>query len=426
MHTETKIAFPRPAASGQGAVRAALAQCQEGHALPRAFYTDPALFAWDMRHFVLAHWHCVGHTSMAAKPGDFFTAEIAGESLVIVRGDDGTLRALLNVCRHRGSRVCTQTQGHASNGKFVCPYHAWTYDTQGALSSARSMPDDFDRNKFPLKQAHLQVEEGMVFISLAEQPLGLDHVREAFSVSAKVYGWGRAKVIARKTYQIQANWKLVEENYQECYHCGPAHQEYAKRHTYSRSQALRDGPDDAMRQRDDALGLNLQDRDFYFSNARPGQESADSIRSALVAPMVSGSRDGLPVAPLMGDFKGRGYDGGSSFIDVGPTSNFVAYPDYALVYRTIPQTVDKTAFELIWLVDQDAVEGVDYQTDAVTWLWDHTSQEDKQIIELNQRGVNSAFFEPGPYAPMEMYARCYSEWYLAALRCAVQNTPTAS
>jgi len=322
--------------------------------------------------------------------------------------------------------VYTQTQGHASNGKFVCPYHAWTYDTQGALSSARSMPEDFDRNKFPLKQAHLQVEEGMVFISLAEQPLGLDHVREAFSVSAKVYGWGRAKVIARKTYQIQANWKLVEENYQECYHCGPSHQEYAKRHTYSRSQALRDGPDDAMRQRDALLGLNLQDCDFYFSNARPGQESADSIRSALVAPMVSGSRDGLPVAPLMGDFKGRGYDGGSSFIDVGPTSNFVAYPDYALLYRTIPQTVDKTAFDLIWLVDQDAVEGVDYQTDAVTWLWDHTSQEDKHIIELNQRGVNSAFFEPGPYAPMEMYARCYSEWYLAALRDAVQNTPAAS
>ena len=407
-------------------MRTALAQCQDGHALPRAFYTDPALFAWDMRHFVLAHWHCVGHTSMAAKPGDFFTVEIAGESLVIVRGEDDALRALLNVCRHRGSRVCTQTQGHASNGKFVCPYHAWTYDTQGALSSARAMPEDFDRNKFPLKQAHVQVEEGMVFISLAEQPLGLDHVRAAFSVSAKVYGWGRAKVIARKTYQIQANWKLVEENYQECYHCGPAHQEYAKRHTYSRSQALRDGPDDAMRQRDEELGLNLQDCDFYFSNARPGQESADSIRSALVAPMVSGSRDGLPVAPLMGDFKGRGYDGGSSFIDVGPTSNFVAYPDYALLYRTIPQAVDKTAFELIWLVDQDAVEGVDYQTDAVTWLWDHTSQEDKHIIEINQHGVNSAFFEPGPYAPMEIYARSYSEWYLAALRDAVQNTPTAS
>jgi len=267
------------------------------------------------------------------------------------------------------------------------------------------------------------VEEGMIFITLAREPLGLAHVQEAFAVSARVYGWRDAKVAARKTYQIQANWKLVEENYQECYHCGPAHQEYSKRHTYARSEAQREAADAAMRARDDALGIGLRDTDFYFRKAQAGQESADSIRSALVDGVVSGSRDGQGLAPLMGDFKGRGYDGGFSFIDVGPTSNFVAYPDHTLLYRTIPQSVDRTAFELIWLVDGAAREGVDYQVDALTWLWDHTSQEDRHIIETNQRGVNSVFFEPGPYNPMEIYARQYGEWYLEAMHGALPNNP---
>ena len=88
-------------------MRTALASCKPGYALPRYFYTDADLFAYDMRHFVLAHWHCVGHVSMAPNPGDFFTAELAGESFIISRGEDHALHALLNVCRHRGSRVCT-------------------------------------------------------------------------------------------------------------------------------------------------------------------------------------------------------------------------------------------------------------------------------------------------------------------------------
>ncbi len=419
MTTVQAIHFPAPPGQASASLRAALAQCRPGHALPRAFYTDPALFAFDMHHFVTAHWHCVGHTSMLAAPGDFFTAELAGESFILVRGDDGAVRALLNVCRHRGARLCDQSQGHAHLGRFVCPYHAWTYDSAGELQTARLSEPDFRTADFPLKQARVHIEEGMIFITLAQQPLGLAHVQEAFAASARVYGWRTAKVAARKTYQMQANWKLVEENYQECYHCGPAHQEYAKRHTYARTEAQREGADTAMRERNAALGIALRDTDFYFRKAQPGQESADSIRSAMVDGVVSGSRDGLGVAPLMGDFKGRGYDGGSSFIDVGPTSNFVAYPDYTLLYRTIPQTVDRTAFELIWLVDSAAQEGVDYQLDALTWLWDHTSQEDRHIIETNQRGVNSVFFEPGPYNPMETYARQYSEWYLEALRAAL-------
>jgi Rieske 2Fe-2S family protein len=175
-------------------------------------------------------------------------------------------------------------------------------------------------------------------------------------------------------------------------------------------------PDQAMIERDAQLGIDLVDLDHYWGRNEAGQESADCFRSAMVDGFRTGSRDGRPVAPLMGDFKGKDYDGGFSFIDVGPTSNFIAYPDYGLIYRSIPQTVDKTAFELIWLVDADAQEGRDYTVDDLLWMWEYTSVEDKKIIEYNQAGVNSAFFEPGPYTPMEEDGARYIDWYVASMR----------
>ena len=164
------------------------------------------------------------------------------------------------------------------------------------------------------------------------------------------------------------------------------------------------------------LGIALDDIDHFALSAWSGQEAADCSRSAMVDGCVTGSEDGRPVAPLMGAFKGKDYDGGFMFVDVGVTTNCVAYPDYGLIYRTVPLTVDKTAFELIWLVDPEAVEGRDYEVDKLIWMWDHTSLEDKKIIELNQAGVNSAFFEPGPYTPMEDDAARYIEWYIASMQ----------
>jgi Rieske 2Fe-2S family protein len=364
-----------------------------------------------MRHFVMGHWHCAGHVSMIAGVGDFFTVEIGGESIIIARAADGEVHALLNVCRHRGSRVCNERSGTAKNGLFVCPYHAWTYNCSGELERARLMPEGFRKEDYGLKRVALRICAGVIFITYAEKPLDFSHVEESFGHAARIYGWDKAKVAARKMYSIEANWKLVAENYQECYHCGPAHQEYSRRHTFARPQAQREGPDRAMHERDRALGIALTDVDYFASDAVRGAESADCARSALIDGFSTGSRDGKPVAPLMGHFKGKDFDGGFSFLDVGPTANFVAYPDYGLVYRTIPLTVDRTAFELIWLVDEGAVEGKDYRTDEVTWMWDYTSIEDKKIIEFNQAGVNSAFFEPGPFSPMEEDAARYVAWY---------------
>jgi phenylpropionate dioxygenase-like ring-hydroxylating dioxygenase large terminal subunit len=392
----------------------AIAAQRPGHALSREFYCDAELFEREMQRLILRHWHCAGHESQVREPGDFFTTEICGESLIIVRAQDRRVRALYNVCRHRGSRVCTEGAGHARGGVFVCPYHAWTYGLDGCLRAARHMPAGFDRTAYGLKPLHTKVMEGLIFVSFAETPLGLEHVEAALAGSARIYGWAQAKVAHRATYPVNANWKLAIENYMECYHCAPAHTEYSRFHLYARPAALNREADERVRQRSRALGLALEELDHWGLNARPGQEAADSLRSALADGAVSGSEDGRPIAPLMGQFPD--YDGGVTFFDVGLTSSFLAYPDHGLIYRFIPRSVHGTDMEVIWLVRDDARAGVDYDLERLTWLWQVTSAADKRIIELNQQGINSRAYEPGPYSPMEQHTRRFVEWVLAEMR----------
>jgi phenylpropionate dioxygenase-like ring-hydroxylating dioxygenase large terminal subunit len=395
-------------------IAAAIATHRSGYPLGAEFYCDARFFEHEMQRVLLRHWHCVGHGSQAPTAGDFFTVDIFGESLIIVRAQDERVRALLNVCRHRGSRVCTEGAGHARGGVFVCPYHAWTYNLDGTLRAARQMPADFARAQYALKSLHAVEIEGVIFVSFATNPLGLEHVEAALATSARTYGWASARVAHRETYTVNANWKLAAENYWECYHCGPAHAEYSRFHLYARPSALNREADERLKKRTAALGVAIRELDHWGLQADPGQESADTLRSALADGAVSGSEDGQALAPLMGDFPD--FDGGVTFFDVGLTSNFLAYPDHGLIYRFVPRRVDRTDMEVIWLVRADARPGVDYDPERLTWLWTVTSVADKRIIELNQQGITSRYYEPGPYAPMEQHSARFIDWLLAELR----------
>ena len=378
------------------------------HALAQAFYNDPEIFRADIERIFMRHWLCVGHTASALNPGDYFLYEIAEDSIIIVRGQDGELRALANVCRHRGSRICLRREGHAS--VLVCPYHAWAYNLDGSLRSARLMPREFDAKAHGLKQIPLRVVEGLVLISFAEDPLDLAHAEAALQAAFAPYGWATAKVAHRETYRINANWKLAVENYVECYHCGPAHKEYSKLHALEQPIEEIAGLNAAMEARTCALGVDVGTTNRWLPSSS-GEEAVMAFRYALYDGVKTGSEDGGSLAPLMGDF--RDYDGGVTSSHFGPASFFVAYADHGVIYRFMPLTPSTCAMELIWLVRGDAKEGVDYIKEKLTWLWRVTSDADKRITEDNQAGVNSRFYVPGPYAPMEPNAKRYVEWYLS-------------
>ena len=147
------------------------------------------------------------------------------------------------------------------------------------------------------------------------------------------------------------------------------------------------------------------------------------LRSALLDGHATASADGRPLAPPMGQFPEC--DGSSTYFDVGPVSDFLAYADHGMIYRFIPRSVDCTEMEVLWLVSADAEAGRDYEVERLAWLWTVTSVEDKQIIERNQEGVNSRYYQPGPYSQQEEYANRFVSWYLAEISADGRTAATA-
>ena len=367
-----------------------------GYSLPRAFYTYPAIFERHLERMLLRHWFCAGQVSSLANRGDYFLVDLGSESVIVCRGADGDVHALLNVCHHRGSRVCVARSGSAIGGGFTCRYHAWSYGLDGRLRAAREMPPSFRREDVGLQALRVQVLEGLIFITFSATPSALDDAARALANAAGTHGWANAKVAHRASFEIDANWKLAVENYMECYHCQPSHQEFARQHVYARPATQRAQLERAARERSAALGICIANVDGYGLNAGH----------------VTASPDGKPVASLMGAFPE--HDGSATYFDVGPVSTFPACADHGLIYRFIPRSVDRTDMEVIWLVHKNAVEGRDYQLERLTWLWQVTSVEDKQIIERNQEGVNSRYYEPGPYTLQEEYASRYRSHVMVA------------
>jgi Rieske 2Fe-2S family protein len=385
-----------------------------GYTLDRAFYTEPAIFERDVERIFLRQWLLAGHVSRIPSPGDYFLFEVAGESLIVIRGRDGEIRALLNVCRHRGSRVCTRAEGNARS--LVCPYHAWSYATDGALVAARALPDALDRSAFALHRLPTRVHEGLIFVSFADAPLDLDPAAREMKAFLGPHGLERARIAARRTYPIQANWKLVLENFLECYHCGPAHQEYCAVNPSAwhfdtgergrRFTALLE----EWTQRAEALGHKTGAAMPDLATLPANQQYYGFARLPLEPGYQTSSRDGEPVAPLMGSF--AEYDGGETQAGIGPQCGFLGYSDYVLAVQFHPQAPQQTLMELTWLVDGSAREGADYDVERLTWLWDVTTRQDEKITADNQLGVNSRFYRPGPYSEGEATTAQFTAWYL--------------
>lgn len=383
-----------------------LAEHQPGYALPRGFYTSGEIFEGDIARVWNRNWIWVGHESQIPNAGDYFLFDYGPESVIICRDRAGEVRAHLNVCRHRGSRICTERDGNTR--VFMCPYHAWTYDLSGQLRSGRDMGPDFDPAQWGLISAACRVFQGMILICADEAAAPLiDHELAKLAPLTEPFGFADLKVAKTATYPVPANWKLALENYLECYHCAPAHQDYSRSHTLKTPEHV-EARLPAMKARAEQVGLptvSLQDSD---PQTAPGA-SVFYRRYPLYDGYQTGSRDGAPLAPLLGRL--TGFDGGATDVGLGVLNNLLVYSDHLVGYRFVPRQVQETDIEVVWMVRSDAEDGVDYNTEDLTWLWHVTSLDDERIIRLNQAGVNSQFFQPGPLAEMETYISDFYEFY---------------
>jgi Rieske 2Fe-2S family protein len=386
-----------------------------GHALPRGLYCDPQIYEKEIGAIFLKSWLCVGHESQIPGRGDYFLFNLAEESVIVVRDADARINALLNVCRHRGSRICNEATGHAA--RLVCRYHGWTYALDGSLRAASRMPDGFDASRHGLRRLQVRVFVGLIFLNFDAAAAAFDPIENDLSAPLAPYELQNAKVAHRQTYPIESNWKLAVENYCECYHCQPAHPEYSVGHGRAVPAVEQAVLLEPVMARAAAAGLT---QEFYIRNSwlAAGALGTDRgyKRYGLMRGHKTGSRDGSPLAPLMGTI--RDYDGGATDLHFGPMMFGLAYCDHVVLYRFTPRAPRRTDCEVLWLVNGSAVEGKDYQLAELTWLWDVTTVADKQIIERNQAGVDSRFFEPGPLSPMEEFTGLFLQWYVATMRSA--------
>lgn len=388
-----------------------VADHKPGAPLEQRFYTDPEVYRLEIERIVNRNWIMAGHVSQIQKPGDFFVAEVGAESVIVVRGSDGEVKAFANVCRHRGSLVCLAKSG--STRKFECPYHGWMYDIDGRLIAARAMHEEFDKSSHGLHPVSLDVLGGLIFICLCDDPPSLEGARRDLAEPFAMFGFEGLKIAAHKTYPIEANWKLAIENYQECYHCATAHPEYARMHTLMLDRVKRERLQGKMLSRFESCGLKDIEHDHVDTHARPGEQGYGYSRTALFEGYKTGSRDGEPVAPLLG--KLEGYDGGASDFTLGPFSFLLAYSDHVVGYVFKPVDQGHCVCEIYWLVRGDAVEGKDYDVDELVWLWDVTTEADKTIIVNNWKGVRSRYFRPGPFSTMERMEKRFVDWILQQL-----------
>ena len=384
----------------------------EGFSLQQVFYQDTDIYRRELDRLFMKSWLYAGHLSQLPETGDYFLYELGNESVIIIRSGGNMVTALLNLCRHRGSRICLESSGRQK--LLVCPYHGWTYQLDGRLRGANYAPPDFDRSNYALGQVQLEVLHGMIFINFAERPAAFDPIRRDLDGCLRPYKLDKSKVAYRQSYLIRANWKLAVENYCECYHCTPAHPEYAEGH----GRSLPDEEvTDLLQQvmvKGGQVGLTTHCIDKSWLDAGAVGIDRGFDRYPLFDGFVTGSRDGKPLAPLLGDI--RGYDGGATDIQVGPFTFCLAYCDHVIIYHFRPLSVAESACDITWLVNAAAEEGKDYDRDDLTWLWDITTIADKRIIENNQKGINSAFYRPGPYTEMESFTRGFIDWYLHAMK----------
>ena len=395
-------------------IRRLLDHYTTGYSLEQPFYTDRRIFDLEWEHIWRKYWLFAGTTAEIPKAGDYFLYTAQKDSIIIIRGTNGEVHAHYNTCRHRGSLICLEDRGNAA--KLVCPYHQWVFDKDGSLLKARLMPDDFDRSLFGLHPVHVQVAEGLIFISLAENPPDFSQVLKDYSPFLKPYRINEAKVAYKKSYELRTNWKLVAENFRECYHCGPAHPEYCSAVVGAN---LRESVDEILSERKEEWirkGLAVNNVDFENNSFH------FAVRYPLRPGILSYSLDGKSVAIPMGSHKD--FDAGVLGLVVYPGFWMDAVSDYMWTMRVTAISPSSTKIDLTWLVDGNAVEGKDYTVDRLTDFWRITGEQDWKLCENNFRGIESSHYQPGPYAPVEVDVAKFVDWYIYCLREGVAESIT--
>lgn len=343
--------------------------------LPRAAYTADDWFARERDHIFFAEWFCAGRAERIANPGDYLVADVAGESILLVRGVDADIRAFYNVCRHRGSQL-VPASGEASGsfGKTIrCPYHSWTYDLDGSLRTAPFLDEGAHMTKtdLPLHDVELGTWGGFLFVRIAPEL----HRRPSLSdqlgpVPARLarYRLEDLRSARRIEYEVAANWKALLENYNECYHCGPVHPELC-----SLVPAFRQAGGAKL---DWERGIPHRAGAYTFTT------TGTTTRAAL---------------PGLDDDERTRHKGELVY----PNLMLSLSADHVAAFYVRPRGPSHTTVTCDFLFHPAEIARAGFDPSDAVDFWDVVNRQDWRICESVQRGMSSRVFDRGFYAPME-------------------------
>jgi len=367
----------------------------------------------------------VGHQSAIAQPGDYFISEVANETLIVVRDKPGDIRGFYNVCRHRGSRLIESRNGQLS-AAIQCPYHAWTYALDGRLLGAPHMDNvpDFNKADYPLHPVNIEIWEGFIFVNLAasgpltsifSQVERRTRVPDASYIllekwfaplAGKFSRWNLPALRSAKRieYDVRANWKLIFENYSECYHCLGVHPELSKISPYdSAENDLTEGP---------FLGGFMRiakGRSLTMSGNACALGIVDSRRARDPAPACNRN----PSQEIENDHE-REHGGKNRvfYYSIFPNMLLSLHPDYVMVHLLQPKSPERTLIFCDWFFNPAAFERSDFDPDDAVEFWDMVNKQDWHVCELSQKGIASRAYQPGPYSSRESIPAAWDEYYL--------------
>ncbi len=384
-----------------------------GYALPQALYTSDEAFRFDLTAIFGHAWVLAGLECELPEPGAALAFTVGQSPIVIVRDRLGEIRGFHNSCRHRGAMVCPT--GRSQRPVLVCPYHQWTYDLTGRLVSARRMQQSFDKAEHGLMPIHVRNVAGVLYVSLANSPPPFDAFAAGLSPLLAPHDLPRAKLAHEAVFLEKGNWKLVMENARECYHCSARHPDLAltfPTEVRAHFEGDEDGRVARFEARMQAAGLPI------------GPTMGDwwqAVRFPLNDGVVSMTMDGKhAVQRLMA--KHEAGDIGSVRFAAEPNSFCHALADHVFVFTAEPVSPQETLVTTRWYVHEEAVEGVDYHLDTLVALWLTTNRQDIELVENNQRGVNSTRYVPGPYSQeAEALVERFTSWYCREAESALER-----
>ena len=362
--------------------------------LPGESYVSDAVFTAEQERIFENMWFCAVRSSDLAVPGKFKKVQVGRESVLLVRGRDGLLRAFLNVCRHRGAQLCTEAEGQVKRS-LRCPYHSWTYALDGKLTAAPNigaLTDDagspIDRYRFGLVPVALTEWLGYAWVCLSDTPPPFEEVTAETTRTLgdpdaiNRYGIGGLDVGRRVVYDVAANWKLIVENFMECYHCSSIHPELV----------------DVLPEF--ARGIAAQ------ANVGLGAEFGSDL-----AGFTLGGEAGFDRLPGITDAQDRRYYA----ITVKPTVFINLVPDHVIFHRMFPMSAERTVVECDWLYTGEVV-GSEQDLSHSVELFHRVNEQDFAACERTQPAMSSrAYRHGGVLVPAEHHIAEFHQWVVSRL-----------